>query len=205
MDSLMRLKLRPSLKNRPYRTLVLRRNLMKQKTPWFLSVLLISALLLPGCEKKEDDKTTTTLALFGILLGGGGDCSVAFPGKSPVSINRTKTTKGSTSNVVWGRIPFVNHPIAIVEVLNATAGNTVTFTGVDSIDNPNESGDQATIYENTDCPLATSDLTNSSQFSTTTRGSAGPFVYTNVTGGSYYFLLYLIGGNPPAATVQYSP
>ncbi len=177
---------------------------MKQKTQWFLSVLLLSASLLPGCEKK-DDENLTNLALLG-ALSGGGDCSVAFPGKSAVSIDRTKVTRNAGPTLVtWGRIPFVNHPIAIVEILDAGIGQTVTFNGVDVVENPQASG-EATVYQATDCPLAESTIINGfDAFSSSTFGdtSPGPYVWTNTVAGSYYFLLYIVGTTEVATTVTY--
>lgn len=175
---------------------------MKQKAIWLLLVLLLSASFV-DC-KKDDGDDLNNLAIIS-ALSGGGDCLVDFPGKAAVGINRTRVTKGTTGvDVVWGRIPFVNHPIAIVEILGIQTNDSVVFHGVDVVENPNVSG-QPTIYEATDCPLAESAIITDGTTKFNISGS-DPYTYTsNGTSGSFYFLLYIVGaGTPPAATVDYN-
>ncbi|PKA15580.1 LIC20153 family lipoprotein [Leptospira haakeii] len=175
---------------------------MKQKAIWLLLVLLLSASFV-DC-KKDDGEDLTNLALLN-ALSGGGDCLVDFPGKAAVGVNRTRVTKNTTgTSIVWGRIPFVNHPIAIVEILGIQNNDSVVFHGVDVIENPNVSG-QPTIYASNDCPLAESDIINDGTTKFNISGS-DPYTYaSNNTSGNFYFLLYIVGsGNPPAATVDYN-
>lgn len=176
---------------------------MKQKAIWLLLVLLLSASFV-DCKKEEDD--LTNLALLN-ALGGGGDCLVDFPGKAAIGVNRTRVSKtGVATPVTWGRIPFVNHPIAIVEILGAQSGDTVVFNGADVVENPQASG-EATVYQASNCPLAESAIINGfDAFSSTTFGDStpGPFTWTNTVDGSYYFLLYIVGTSEISTTVTYS-
>ncbi|MGJ4788171.1 LIC20153 family lipoprotein [Leptospira koniambonensis] len=154
--------------------------------------------------KKEDDGLNDLAVLS--ALSGGGDCVVDFPGKAAVTVNRTRVTKGGSATVTWGRIPFVNHPIAIVEILGAQSGNTVVFNGADVVENPQASG-EATVYAASNCPLAESDIIDGfDAFNSGTFGDAtpGPYTWTNTVDGSYYFLLYIVGTTEISTTVTYS-
>lgn len=177
---------------------------MKQKAIWLLLILLLSASFV-DC-KEDDGDDLTNLAILS-ALSGGGDCLVDFPGKAAIAINRTRVTKGGgATTVTWGRIPFVNHPMAIVEILGAQIGDTVVFNGADVVENPEASG-EATVYEATDCPLAESAIIDGfDAFSSSTFGDAtpGPYTWTNTVAGSYYFLLYIVGTTEIATTVTYS-
>ncbi|TGL64030.1 LIC20153 family lipoprotein [Leptospira sarikeiensis] len=176
---------------------------MKQKSIWLLLVLFLSASL-TDCKKDEDDSLTNIAILN--ALGGGGDCLVDFPGKAAVGVNRTRTTKnGGAATVTWGRIPFVNHPIAIIEILGAQVGDTVTLNGANVVENPQAAG-EATVYEATDCPLAESAIVDGlSKFNNPNFGDPAPdtFVWTNTVAGSYYFLLYIVGTSEISTTVNY--
>ncbi|TGK36623.1 LIC20153 family lipoprotein [Leptospira andrefontaineae] len=175
---------------------------MKQKAIWLLLVLLLSASFV-DC-KKDEGEDLTNLALLN-ALGGGGDCLVSFPGKASIGVNRTRAIDGAgATSVIWGRIPFVNHPIAIVEALGMQNGDQITFTGIDVVANPETGGDEPVVYESADCPLAESTIVDGFvPFNSTNRGGAGPFVWTNDNApGSYYFLLYIVGTSAPAATIQ---
>lgn len=175
---------------------------MKQKAIWLLLVLLLSASFV-DC-KKDDGEDLTNLAILN-TLSGGGDCLVDFPGKAAVGVNRTRVTTGATGvEVIWGAIPFVNHPIAIVETLGVQTGDTIVFHGLDVIDNPNYSGTQPTIYAASDCPLAESDLFNNNTTVKFNVSGSDPYNYQNTVSGSYYFLLYIVGaGTPPTVTVDF--
>ncbi|WP_244244772.1 LIC20153 family lipoprotein [Leptospira koniambonensis] len=164
-------------------------------------MLLLSASFV-DC-KKEDDGLNDLAVLS--ALSGGGDCVVDFPGKAAVTVNRTRVTSGASGvEVIWGTIPFVNHPIAIVETLGVQGGDTIVFHGLDVIDNPNYSGTQPTIYEASDCPLAESDLFDNNTTVKFNVSGSDPYNYQNTVAGSYYFLLYIVGaGTPPTVTVDF--
>ncbi|EIE01374.1 LIC20153 family lipoprotein [Leptospira licerasiae] len=177
---------------------------MKQKAIWLLLVLLLSASFV-DC-KKEDDGDLNNLAIIS-ALSGGGDCLVDFPGKAAIGVNRTRTTKGGgASTVTWGRIPFVNHPIAIIEILGAQVGDTVVLNGANVVENPQASG-EATVYEASDCPLAESAIVDGlTKFNNPNFGDPAPdtYTWTNTVAGSYYFLLYIVGTTEITTTVTYS-
>ncbi|EMK02252.1 hypothetical protein AB3N61_06310 [Leptospira sp. WS58.C1] len=177
---------------------------MKQKAIWLLLVLLLSASFV-DC-KKDDGDDLNNLAILS-ALNGGGDCLVDFPGKAAIAVNRTRAARdGGTVNVTWGRIPFVNHPIAIVEILGAQVNDTVVLTGANVVENPQAAG-EATVYEAADCPLAESAIVDGlTKFNNPNFNDPAPdtFTWTNTVAGSYYFLLYIVGTTEISTTVNFS-
>ncbi|PJZ75645.1 LIC20153 family lipoprotein [Leptospira neocaledonica] len=176
---------------------------MKQKAIWLLLALLLSASLV-NC-KEDDGGDLTNLALLN-SLGGGGDCLVAFPGKAAVGVNRTRATKGGGPiPIVWGSVPFVNHPMAIVEVKNAVDNDTVVFTNINVAElNAGEPVAYTNGTNDYDCPLAEDEVIDADTAFDPSGG--GPYTWTNNSApGTYYFLLYIVGTSHPSnATVEYN-